>query len=253
MIVFIIPFISKKVSSNWKLSCDLLQGTLDSLANQSDTNFRVIVSCHEIPEVYLKVEKKHVEFLQMDYLPDDDFFRGKSQRDRWWKCCAGLRSLSGFDFKYCMALDADDRVHRDMTAFLNQQNGVDVWVINKGYQVDYVSLRLLKYKKLNKICGSTVILSPQAARVPQQSIPYDLIECFWCACSHSEVGEYSKSNNFILQELPFYGVQYLLNHSVNDSNIWRGSLKEDLKFFLKFSVIGQKMSEQVKEEFGYFS
>lgn len=251
MIVFIIPFISKKASKDWNLASQLLQGTLDSLANQSESDYRAIVCCHEIPEIKFKGDEKHLEFLQMDYSPSDDFFVGKPRRDRWWKCCAGLRSLSGHDFRYCMAIDADDRIHQNMTAFLNQQTGIDAWVVNKGYQVDYTSSRLMKCKNLSQICGSTVILSPQAARVPKPEIPYDLIECFWCAASHDGVEEYCETNNFTLQQLPFHGLQYILNHSLNESNRFRGDFKSAFKNFLKFSVLGSAMPEEIKRDFGY--
>ena len=111
MIVFIIPFISKQTSFNWELSMKLLQGTIDSLANQNNQKFKVIISCHEIPKVDFRNKNDNFIFLQMDYSPQDKLYQGKPRRDRMVKVCRAVHSLKNTDFQYCMSLDADDRVH----------------------------------------------------------------------------------------------------------------------------------------------
>ncbi|MBD1849831.1 hypothetical protein [Leptolyngbya sp. ST-U4] len=251
MIIFIIPFISKQVCKDWKLAIALLQGTLNSIANQSDDRFKVIVSCHEIPEVSFKGDVEKLTFLPMNYSPLDDEWKGKSQTDRMMKCCTALLSLKNTEFKYCMAVDADDRIHRDLVAFLCQEPQADGWIVDRGYQVDYHSNRVMKYSQLSKICGSTIILSKKLAGIPQEYTAEEYKKCIYCQ-GHQTMEDFFAKQGYSLYSIPFYAVQYILNHNINHSIIWRNSIKSQVKKILKFWVVGNQMTFENQKEFGYF-
>ena len=68
MIAFIIPIKSKTISSDWTNFLRLLNRCLNSVCNQSNTNFNVYIACHEIPETKFKDDSR-VEFLQVDFPP----------------------------------------------------------------------------------------------------------------------------------------------------------------------------------------
>lgn len=250
MIVFVIPFVSKQVCKDWKLATVLLQGTLDSIANQSDKRFKVIIGCHEIPEVNLKGNADELIFLPMSYSPLDDEWRGKSQTDRMMKCCTVLLSLKDTDFKYCMAVDADDRIHRDLVKFLCEEPQIDGWIVNKGFQVDYSLRRVMKYNQLSKVCGSTFILSKKLAGIPQAYTANEYQKCIYCR-GHQMMEQYFIEQGFNLKNFPYGGVQYILNHGLNDSSQWRKNLKSSLKRLMKFYVLGRNLSKEDIKNFGY--
>jgi hypothetical protein len=250
MIVFIIPFTSKQLCKDWQLATELLQGTLDSIANQSDGRFKVIVGCHDIPEVTLKVDSERLSFLQMPYSPLQYEWSQKSQIDRMTKCCTVLLSQKDIEFKYCMAIDADDRIHRDLVAFLYEKPQVDGWIIDKGYQVDYHSKRAMKYQKLSKICGSTFILSKNLAGVPQADTSEEFRKCIYSQ-GHQTMEDFFVEKGFKLCQIPFYSLQYILNHNISYSARWRSNVKSQAKKLIKFWVVGSQMSPSISEDFGY--
>jgi hypothetical protein len=250
MIIFIIPFVSKQLCKDWQLATTLLQGTLDSIANQSDKRFKVIVGCHEIPEVVFKGDANKLSFLPMPYSPLEHEWSRKSQIDRMMKCCTALLNLQNADFNYCMAVDADDRIHRDLVAFLHQEPEADGWIANKGYQVDYYSDRIMKYEKLSKICGSTFILSRNLVGVPQTYTSEEYGKCIYSQ-GHQTMEDFFAKKGIELNSIPFYAVQYILNHNINDSMMWRRGIKGQVKKILKFWVVGNRMTSENYEEFGY--
>lgn len=67
MLTFVIPVKSERVSSNWSKFCRLFERTLISVCNQTDTNFKVIVVCHEIPQIEFK--HNNVCYLHADFEP----------------------------------------------------------------------------------------------------------------------------------------------------------------------------------------
>lgn len=250
MIVFIIPFVSKQLCKDWQLATNLLQGTLDSIANQSDRRFKIVVGCHEIPEVAFKGDPAQLTFLPMPYSPLEQEWSQKSQTDRMMKCCTALLSLKDTDFNYCMAIDADDRIHRDLVAFLHHKPQADGWIVDKGYQVDYGSKRAMKHSRLSKICGSTFILSRELVGVPQTYTSEEYGKCVYRQ-GHQTMEDFFIEKGFQLNSVPFYSVQYIINHNVSDSIRWRKDIKSQFKKFLKFWMLGTRMSSRVHAEFGY--
>ncbi len=252
MIIFVVPLVSQYKSKNWELTTALLQGTLDSIANQSDSNYRVVVSCHEIPNIKFRGNPENLIFLPIHYSPlENDWCQSIAQIDRFNKCCFALFKLKDEAFNYCMVIDADDRVHRDLVKFLNEQPQSDGWVVDQGYQVDYHSNRSMKYQHLSQICGSTMIFSKQVLNIPQAPTGEEYGKSVYRQ-GHQSMREDLTSKGFSLQSLPFYGVQYVLNHGINDSDLFRTrSLEQWLKHIAKFWIMGGKMSIEQRRDFGY--
>ena len=51
MLCFITALKSKAVASDWIRVCELFESTLRSAYNQTDPDFRIIVVCHERPDL----------------------------------------------------------------------------------------------------------------------------------------------------------------------------------------------------------
>lgn len=65
MLVFIIPIKSARVSSSWELVSKLFERTIKSVCNQTIPDFRVIIVCHEKPNI--KFEHSNVTYIEVDF------------------------------------------------------------------------------------------------------------------------------------------------------------------------------------------
>lgn len=252
-IVFVIPLISKQRCSNWELRTQLLQGTLNSLDNQDSSNFRVIVGCNEIPDVTLKKHPDNLHFVPISYDPSR-----KAGRDKLLKICNALLSVSSLDFRYCMELDADDRVHKNLVKFLEISPQSNAWIIDKGYQLNYKSMRIFPCNNLSNICGSTTILSREVAGIPQANNISEFTKCFWQHNYHSTAKSYLIKNGIEFKKVPFNSLQYVLSHSLykRENSIFESAsdlkrIKLKFKKIIKFQVIGRKMSTPELSDFGF--
>ena len=64
-IVFLIPFASRKVRTNWTTVCKYLQQTIRSIRNSESKNYRVVVAGNEEPQLEKGCDGK-VHFLTVN-------------------------------------------------------------------------------------------------------------------------------------------------------------------------------------------
>ena len=105
MLVFVTPLKSAGSSHSWERVARLVGRTVRSACAQACPDFRVIVACHEVPEI--RFEDKRLEFLQVGFEPPG-FDPLKRKRDKERKLLAGLRRSLAFRPSHVMPLDADD-------------------------------------------------------------------------------------------------------------------------------------------------
>ena len=68
MLCFIIALKSKKVSNNWETVSKLFETSLRSAYQQIDSDFKIIVVCHEMPQLQYSYNNR-VEFINVDFPP----------------------------------------------------------------------------------------------------------------------------------------------------------------------------------------
>jgi len=68
MFCFIIAVKSKAVSKNWARVCELFEAALRSTYHQIDPDFKIIVVCHDTPEVSGTYDGR-VEYINVDFPP----------------------------------------------------------------------------------------------------------------------------------------------------------------------------------------
>jgi hypothetical protein len=242
--------ISRQISRDWDLTTKLLQSTLDSIANQTEKNYQVLIGCHEIPSVNFNHNEK-ISFIPMDYSPKSDL-GSPPARDRYIKLYTALHTLKDSDFDYCMALDADDHIHKDLLLYIKNQPKMDAWAISKGFELDYSSKRVFPRNNIDSICGSTLILSRKTIGVPQAISQEELKSFYYTANGHQDIKPFCQERKLQLGSVPFYAVQYVLNHGLNWSDITRRkNYYYQIKQVIKWDLLSRKMSAQDLENFGY--
>ena len=215
MITFIIPIKSKQVSTDWPYFCKLYERTLKSIFNQTNENFNVLAVCHEIPEIEFKHHKLH--YLQVDFEPPSTNINNKRKNllqkriDKAKKLKEGAQfCIKHYSSEYVMTVDSDDFISNKIAAFisnyLNTPNkSVPGWYVKFGYIYFENRNLLVKTRKFNELCGSSLIVKP------------DLI-IYFVDFNSNVVFHHQKTNlnnHITLQKLPFRGGIYDLINGEN--------------------------------------
>ena len=207
MLVFIIPVKSKQVSHSWQRLSQLFERCIKSICNQTDSEFRVVVACHEKPET--KFVHSHLHYVQVDFqapsLANSDYgqVKGSGDIDKAKKILTALIYAKQFNPDHIMVVDADDCVNKRIAEFVNKNTESDGWYLKQGYVYEEGNnIIYLNTKNFHQSCGSSII------------IKYSLYNSLF-------IGDYYNHHNnvlrdgAILKKLPFVGAIYIIKHGEN--------------------------------------
>lgn len=182
----VIPLKSKKVSKDWSLTCYNLLRTLNSIANQSNANFRAVIVGHDEPEFFKNstYKTKKIIYSELEELPPPIETTSTSanqllyEKDRCTKILKGIRLLRELDIgiDYWFPLDADDLIHRDFVkeiSSLNVNNDLDAIILNRGYIFYNSKWVFNRENNFSLYCGSSAIihdnLIPKKLKITHES------------------------------------------------------------------------------------
>ena len=219
MLTFVIPVKSKSVASNWTKFCRLFESTLRSICNQTDSDFRVVVVCHEIPEI--NFTHPHVHYIHPDF--DPPIKKGVSKKallfkqriDKGDKIKLGVSyATEHFNTDFVMPVDSDDLISNKIAAYVNQtKEEPHGWYVRRGYLNFNWKNALVTTKKFSYLCGSSLIVKP------------DLIKYFF---DEGKIDLYfnhqltTLNSSIELTEFPFSAGIYNIG---NGENIWMSFTK----------------------------
>ncbi len=112
MLTFVVPVKSKLVTSDWDKFSQLYERTLKSICNQTDSNYKVMVVCHEIPKTTFSHQNLH--YVHVDFAPPisndlespESGYKGK-------KILLGVEYASTeFSTDYIVTVDSDDFISK---------------------------------------------------------------------------------------------------------------------------------------------
>ena len=212
MLTFIVPVKSRLVASDWDKFSQLLERTLKSICNQTDSNFKVVVVCHEIPEIDLVHDSLH--FIHPNFEPPSKENISQKQyfinqrMDKGNKIKLGVDyAIKKFNTDYVMLVDSDDFVSNKVTSFVNNsKNELPGWYVAKGYLSYGWKNILIVTKKFNWLCGSSIIVKP------------DLVQHFF---DKGKIGLYFDHrltilhSNIELKRVPFMAAIYNMGNGEN--------------------------------------
>ena len=104
MILYSISLKSMQVSKNWEYTCSLLERTLGSIYNQINQDFKVVVICHEKPNL---PSYPDVIYHQVNFPPPKQCFSDMTL-DRDVKELLGRKIGRDLGSDYIMVVDSDD-------------------------------------------------------------------------------------------------------------------------------------------------
>ncbi|MDJ0900335.1 MAG: glycosyltransferase family A protein [Xenococcus sp. MO_188.B8] len=259
MLVFIIPVKSAKISNSWERVCRLFERTIRSVCNQTYSDFRVIVVCHEKPDI--KFEHPNITYISVDFLPptwenNDDY---SSRRiDKQKKIFVGLTNVRRFNPTHVMFVDADDCVSKHLAQFVSQNLDSNGWMFSKGYEyIDGSKSIFLVQKFFSSRCGTSSIVKYDLVE-PDRDFKIDDVHPKWLFHGH-KIEKQLLHKGYSLDILPFPGAVYITD---NGSNIFTqrqmrlqraNTIYQKLRIYsvmLGKFILSQPLTDYIREEFG---
>jgi hypothetical protein len=217
MIVFLIPLKSKQVSQDWKHVSTLFERCVRSIVNQTSENFRVVIVCHERPEI--QITHPSIHYVEVDFPPpklDSEYAIsfGLMEKDKNQKMWLGLNYADRLNPSHVMFVDADDCVSCRIADFVSHNPDNDGWFIDSGYVYKDGSDRIFyKKKNFHLMNGTSAII--KYALVKNESM--NSIDVDWSTSFHQHVVNVMEQKKNPLLPLPFPGAVYIVE---NGENIW---------------------------------
>lgn len=252
LLYFIIPLISRKASKDWNMVSELFNRTLWSCYNQTDPNFRIIVACHDIPELTQKYDSR-VEFIRVT---ENEAPIPKTQEekmmDKGYKThilAMRLRELGG---GYAMMVDGDDLVSCHLAEFVNKNPNQNGFYVKTGY-VYFVGDNYMKIMpKFSS--GSACIVNYSVEDLPSDSTgartsnndknPWIIRK------RHGGIVPFCEQTGRPLKPLPFKGAVYVLGSGENHSMYGKTTKYQTRKReFIEMFARKYPIKEKLKKEF----
>jgi hypothetical protein len=222
MLTFIVPIKSKKIASDWSKVSKLAERTLKSICNQNNNSFRVLVVCHEFPDINYKNDK--IEYIQVQFDPptlidnmsSTDVFYSENtnlklvEKDKCNKLLAAYERVNPTETDYIMVVDADDCISNDIVSFVEKEKSKQGtgWYIYKGYYYrEGTNYMIVNRKSFNGMCGSSIIIRNDLFKQLLTNDPFFNYE-------HQKI---KLSNGNMLMPLPLKGAMYSMG---NGENVW---------------------------------
>lgn len=215
MLTFVIPLRAKSTTQNWARFTRIFEGTLASVCNQLNPEYRIIVVCHDVPAA-LRLDASRVEFVPVDFpLPENNY--AAYNRDKWRKLLIGFSRAKSLGSDFIMRVDSDDRVSHHLAGFVERHRDAPGWILKQGYRYRWNSRFIYHEDAYN--CGTNTIINAEHLSWPEDRSEAEQIEFVSHHFGHLGVEEHMRGLGAPLAELPFRGGVYVLGHADNLSEI----------------------------------
>ncbi|MBP0495946.1 hypothetical protein [Roseomonas indoligenes] len=157
---FGIPLLSKQVSPNWELTCSLVSRTVESCLLNEDADVRVVIACHEVPELKLSSDNllEKVTFLQSDTPPPaNDASKMERRQDKHRKMGALVEHASKDGSCHLFVLDADDVVSNSIVSHIRSKGNTSI-IFRVGYVFNEKTQEIYLRERFDQFCGSACAL-----------------------------------------------------------------------------------------------
>jgi hypothetical protein len=240
-----IPIMSQKIAKDWPKICRLLQQVLNSLANQTVACDRIIIACHERPDISVpegfKVEYVDVKFPYPKFTWEMELDRLRKLEE------IGARHRQHGGGKLFL-LDGDDLIDRDFieTAVNSPAKAV---IAARGYKLDYANQRLAVLLRFWRRCGSCAVVDWTLDELPEEALgEADSVFRRFVDTRHWDWDSFCAKRGWTTEFINRPAVMYIVNHGQNESDVLA---KPTWKWRLYYLLAPQsKLSKEVHDRFG---
>lgn len=215
MLTFVIPLLSPKLAKSWQQTTRLLERCLKSVCNQTSSNFRVLVVCHEKPNV--QFEHPDIHYIEVDFPIPEPTIEAKTL-DRGRKTLKGLLVSEQFKPTHVMFVDADDCISKHLAEFVEKNSKENGWLVGKGYIYREGNPYLFRVRRnFYDLCGTCNIIRYDLYDLnPLNLVDADFVMKYYGG--HTYIREMLKAAGNPLQVLPFEGAVYSVENGENYYN-----------------------------------
>jgi len=248
MIYFLIPLRSAKTSNNWAAVEKLFNNTLASVFNQKDQDFKVIVACHEKPQLE-RVYDNRLEFLIAEFPPP--IMTSQHLTDKFYKKRMLVLRAQQLHARYIMFVDADDYVSNRLSGWIKDREHASGWFIKTGYEYNAGLNTIRVTPNFNNICGTSAILNISSLEFPVDTSFTNYIrkDEYLFDFGHNEWSSIlDKQKKPQLDAIPFKGAIYVLNTGENWTNAAGQRIGKFRQLYRKL-IPGLKPGRALREEF----
>lgn len=274
MVVFAIPLRAKETSSDWNSCVQHFNRTLKSIFNQTDSEFRCIVACNEIPQLDQEYDER-LEFIKLEIPVPREWI--EMSRDKYWKLTMIAVRIREVLEKmqnpekgiYVMPVDADDLINCRIAEYCKLHPNENGLVSNDGYVWKSGDKFFRKYPQMHTYCGSCNIIKMYRNDLPKES-PVSQKLChdretagllnarYPIRFDHNLVVERYKQEGKPFAYLPFRSTVYVLDTGDNISAIYHSMHQTEEKkrfhpiaFLRSINIFKmQPITKKIKREFG---
>lgn len=206
MLAFVTSFRARALAADWEYHVRLLERTLASLLAQTETGIRVVVVCHEVPDVRIRDPRLH--FITVAFpLPRREF--NDLTVDKVLKISVGARWAIDNGCRFLMYADADDLVSRRLAAFARRRPDANGWYFTDGFVHRYGRPWVLCSPGHHQTCGTCAVVRTDALRfAPDPVYRGELVETL-AAAGHNLYSDFMARAGRPLEPLPFPGSIYI--------------------------------------------
>jgi hypothetical protein len=207
LVVFLIPFASRRVRPKWEIACAHLRQTLKSIQNSSNGNYCVVVAGHEEPDFDVCFDSGfHFVFLNHPIGSHENYHVSLVQ-DKLTKIGAAWDyAKQTWKPRYVMKLDADDFISSKLVAWLDKAGGEAGYLIKHGW-LWYSGSRLIERTEyLDRVCGSCLIIRSDLADrngpflTELEGVPLDEASSTFAARDHYSLVPGSGTSTLLLND-----------------------------------------------------
>jgi hypothetical protein len=244
MLIFVVPLKSPEVSKSWQLTCQLFERCVRSICNQNSPEFRVVVVCHEKPEI--EFNHPYIHYVKVDFpLPKHKNIIARGLTDKGRKVLMGLTYAYQFNPTHAMLVDADDCVSKNLAALVNNSVESNGWFVNSGYKYQEGSKYIyLKRKNFYRMSGTANIIRfdlLDLPELPEYNRGYGYYKFY---LDHQKVRDYMRQKGTPIKPVIFPGSVYILGTENMSGNVKN----------LSFNFINRRLlTPKIKEEFGLYN
>ena len=221
MLFFGIPLRSKAASNDWIRVTEFFNRTLWSVYNQTDSDFRIFLACHDIPALCHDFEDR-VEFIQVNSpVPRT---KDEMMLDKGYKVHTigmRIRELGG---GFTMMVDADDIQSNRIAEYVNSHPDANGFISHKGYYYHVGDDFIKKGHKFPN--GSSTIVKYSVEDLPdrhyKKMVPSENSNPHIIRKRHGDIPRICSEMGRPLETLPFIASIYVRdtgdNHSLMNRN-----------------------------------
>lgn len=254
MMYFAIPLRSKHSSKNWKRVERLFNETIESIYNQTNPNFKIVVACHDTPRLTYKADER-LEIINVSFPTPNTSI--EQIRDKFYKKYHIMTRIKELGGGFVMFVDADDLISNKIAEFVESDSGDSLgWYLDNGYVYDKSLNKIKTVSEFHKLCGTSAILKYKSSDLPDNVVFLGLDKTtardYSFQYPHGElIDAYEREKKCKITPLPFEGAIYVTNNGENHS-VTRRTFKSNVKIAIKRLLNRnefKRVTKQISNEF----